>query len=212
MTNRKTRDLLIAYQANPDVHPFTCPNRTELDHPVREGEHDFGMLVPDVHDEGVGLRCRDCGYRRTVDASALQMCSLLMVGSSLMAAAAPHREDAGRDLPSLDVRGRAVMAQDIPDDHWLHEERFTWMLRGIRYAATQTHAIPALAQCTPGQIAHVVWAVMRGGGLRVPDEPPTGQRLEAVREALGEDATDEHVQAVLDAATRPLGEGSHTDE
>lgn len=48
---------LNVYQGRPDVHPFTCPNRSPVDHSMHD-RGDFGVL----HATPRGWVCRDCWY------------------------------------------------------------------------------------------------------------------------------------------------------
>ena len=63
------------------------------------------------------------------------------------------------------------MAQGIPEDSWLRDERRKWFMEGYGYAATQTRAIPALSQVDPHDLYCAVWAIMRGAGLPDPEKP-----------------------------------------
>jgi hypothetical protein len=63
------------------------------------------------------------------------------------------------------------MAQEIPADSWLREPEYAWFLNGYRYAATQTRAIPALANTDPHDLYFAVWSIMRGAGLPDPEAP-----------------------------------------
>ncbi len=60
----------------------------------------------------------------------------------------------------------------ITDDHWLNEERFAWFRKGYGYATTQMMAISALSKCDPGELYHVVTAIMRGAGIKDPIPTP----------------------------------------
>jgi hypothetical protein len=62
-----------------------------------------------------------------------------------------------------------VAARKIPDDSWLHEERFRWFREGYAYASTQTRAIPGLAAVDPHDLYSAVWAIMRGAQMPDPE-------------------------------------------
>ena len=61
---------------------------------------------------------------------------------------------------------KILVAQEIPVDHgWLRDRARRWFVDGHAYAATQSAAIPALSKCSPAELYHAVWAIMRGAGL-----------------------------------------------
>jgi hypothetical protein len=62
------------------------------------------------------------------------------------------------------------IAQEIREDSWLHEDRFAWFRKGHGYASTQTRAFPALSQVSPEALYFAVSAIMRGAGMKIPDE------------------------------------------
>jgi hypothetical protein len=134
-----------------DGYPFT-PDEAET--PEIAAARYAVTQIREQHRQGEDLLVR-VGWKTKNGRSGFVDVAILVKPAQVPANAEWH-------IAAIVIRSIRAKMLEAPRPSWLHEPQYQWFMDGCAYAATQTHAIPALAKTHPEELYHAVALIMSG--------------------------------------------------